>query len=1012
MRRRYVVVLLAAALVGGSATTASAAPAPAAGDLRAYDAELAPGEVRDLRSEGIDVLDVPGGGVELILTDRERERLRSAGIKLRPKDQAARTRSAVETAADGVYRPYSGPGGIEEEIRRTVAENPHLAKLVPIGETRQGKEILAVKLTLDARSVPDGSRPASLYSSTQHAREWITVETNRRLLHHMIDNYGTDREITRLLNRNEYWFVLVANPDGYDHTFTEGNRLWRKNLRDNDGDGKITVNDGVDLNRNFDYTWGYDNEGSSPNPTSQVYRGPAPGSEPETQALDGLFRRVDFSFLVNYHSAAQLLLYGVGWQVNTDSPDDLIAATLAGTDANPGVAGFDPDVSAELYTTNGETTNHAQARYGIISFTPEQTTCQAASRSDPNDEWRAEDCQSGFNFPDDEELIQEEFERNLPFALDIARSTADPANPESHLGNTAPEIVAKPIATSFGETQTVSAIAKRRPGPVLVRYRINDGRQRTTFAREWDGGERYGDGFDVHYAQVRADIPGAGPGDRVEVVFQSHGTRTEPFTYTVEQAATKPVLVIANEDYEGFDPEVPNPTPPASGPRHLDAYTTALEANDISYDVWDMTQRGAPDPLGVLAHYEAVVWYTGDNVVTQRQPAAAHIVTKVQQDTTLAVRDFLNEGGKLLHTGEYAGYFGPNGSLYFDNPEEPCAPESSSFRLCLYSNDFYQYYLGGFSRSPVDAPDEVTGTGPPLSGNLPIAGGDGADNQERPGEFRVTSDVLPEADFPQFGSSEAARYVPTGPEPEQPLNGAWYAGALHTDQSYQRLTRTVDLSSVGTASLGLNLSYDLESDYDFAMVEARIVGTDQWTTLADAEGRATSAVPAQCEQGFLLRLHPWLERYLTIKGDSCLPSGTSGSWNGFTGSSGWGPATFDLSGYAGHEVEIAVSYVTDPASGEVGVFLDDTSVTVDGQVVEESGFEDGLGPWTIAPPPEGSADTGAAWQRSQSLVQPRAAAVTTEDTVYLGFGLEAIATAEQRANVLGDSLRYLLEPAT
>ena len=56
----------------------------------------------------------------------------------------------------------------------------------------------------------------------------------------------------------------MANPDGYDFTFTEGNRLWRKNLRDNNGDGQITVGDGVDLNRNFAEKWGYDNEGSSP----------------------------------------------------------------------------------------------------------------------------------------------------------------------------------------------------------------------------------------------------------------------------------------------------------------------------------------------------------------------------------------------------------------------------------------------------------------------------------------------------------------------------------------------------------------------------------------------------------------------------------------------------------------------------------------------------------------------------------------------------------------------------
>jgi hypothetical protein len=81
----------------------------------------------------------------------------------------------------------------------------------------------------------------------------------------------------------------VANPDGYDHTFASPeNRLWRKNLRDNDGDGELEPYDGVDPNRNFPTRWGYDDEGSSPAPSGETFRGPAPASEPETRALDAL----------------------------------------------------------------------------------------------------------------------------------------------------------------------------------------------------------------------------------------------------------------------------------------------------------------------------------------------------------------------------------------------------------------------------------------------------------------------------------------------------------------------------------------------------------------------------------------------------------------------------------------------------------------------------------------------------------------------------------------------------
>ena len=102
-----------------------------------------------------------------------------------------------------------------------------------------------------------------LYVGAQHAREWITPEMVRRLAHHVIDGYGTDPALTELVDSTELWFVPVANPDGYDHSFTPGNRNWRKNLRDNNRDGRVNVGDGVDLNRNFPTKWFYDDEGAS-----------------------------------------------------------------------------------------------------------------------------------------------------------------------------------------------------------------------------------------------------------------------------------------------------------------------------------------------------------------------------------------------------------------------------------------------------------------------------------------------------------------------------------------------------------------------------------------------------------------------------------------------------------------------------------------------------------------------------------------------------------------------------
>ena len=129
--------------------------------------------------------------------------------------------------------------------------------------------------------------------------------------------------------------MISANPDGYQYTF-EHERLWRKNLRDNNGDGQITVGDGVDPNRNFAEHWGYDNEGSSPDPADETYRGPSAASEPETQAMQGLINRIEPKFQSNFHSFGEWLLYPQGWQVGTLDADYPIYVATGGTDAATG----------------------------------------------------------------------------------------------------------------------------------------------------------------------------------------------------------------------------------------------------------------------------------------------------------------------------------------------------------------------------------------------------------------------------------------------------------------------------------------------------------------------------------------------------------------------------------------------------------------------------------------------------------------------------------------------------
>jgi hypothetical protein len=853
----------------------------------------------------------------------------------------------------------------------------------------------------------------------------------RRLLHHVLGGYGKDQEITELLDTTELWFVPVANPDGYDFTFEEGQRLWRKNLRDNDGDGAITTEDGVDLNRNLATHWGYDNEGSSPQPSSETFRGPAPGSEPETQALDGLFARLTPQFLVNYHSAAELLLHGIGWQVATPAPDDVIYEAMLGDDAEPAVPGYDPDISAELYTTNGETDTHAQEAYGTLSVTPEMSTCETASAVDPNDSWDPADCGSVFEFPDDEKLVRQEVEKNFPLALAVAASAAHPDEPVSVVGREAEDFRIDSFSVSYGDPQTVAVWAKRALTDVTLHYRVDGGADTTSPVQEWAGGERYGAEINDYYAELRGEISGVATGNTVEVWFtgkRSDGSdvESETFSYTLEQDSGNSTLVIANEDYTGVNPDYP---PDVTAPKYLEDHLAALAANGVTADTWDVDAQGVPHDLGVLSHYDTVVWYLGDNRLTQdpedeltaigSNQVPDQSVAERQQFLTLAVRDFLNESGKLLLAGETTAYYGTLagtiGGIYYGldgAPEEDCVVTVDLFSDCLLlADDFTQYYLGAFGRTPLDETSGVAGLDPgPLTGVQAAFGGDAvADNPlDEAGAFRVTSDVLPADEFPQFASAPAAEYVdPVGPFIA--IEGDLAAGAAHADNSYMRLARTYDLSGVAAADaprFEAQFSYATEEGYDHVLVEAHVAGQDDWTTLPEIGGQSSNAVPTECEVGFLLDLHPWLEHYLT-RGNPCTPTGSTGDWNSFTGASdGWTPVAFDLSAYAGQQVELVISYVSDPFTGEVGLAVDDTRLVTNAGPRDEDGFEAGIGAWTLLGAPEGSPANVQDFEVSPGL-GGITASVTTEDTMLLGFGLEQLATDEERAAVVGAALDHL-----
>jgi hypothetical protein len=245
-----------------------------------------------------------------------------------------------------------------------------------IGTSVEGRPILA--LGVSDLSRPLGTRAEVLITSLHHAREPAGMQSVMYFLLRLLEGYGVDPVLSYLVNEREIWFVPIVNPDGYvynqmDWEDSGSFGFWRKNLRDNDSNSIIDVNDGVDLNRNYGYQWGYDDAGSSPDPASGTYRGPGPFSEPETQAMRDFCVAHNFRIANNYHAFWETCLYSWAHQ-DASTPDVDVFIRMADDMMSKTHYSYGHSDQV-LYLANGETNDwmygEQVAKPKVIAFSSE-----------------------------------------------------------------------------------------------------------------------------------------------------------------------------------------------------------------------------------------------------------------------------------------------------------------------------------------------------------------------------------------------------------------------------------------------------------------------------------------------------------------------------------------------------------------------------------------------------------------------------------------------------------------
>ncbi len=344
-------------------------------------------------SEGADIASYkPSSWLDLVLTEEQFSLLRSEFPGLRVTQTEAQLKTNLQPAKDiPGYRSYTQ---MLDELLQLQAQYPSLMQVSSLGESwgsiyaGQGipyyqtfdHELWAVKVSANVQLQED--EPAFYFLGEHHAREPLSTEACMGILIHLLENYGSEPVVTGILDTSEVWIVPLLNPDGHKIVLQQTDIWWRKNLRDNNGNQSFNHGnygsgwDGVDLNRNYSWFWGYTS--ATDDQDSATYHGPNPFSEPETQALRDFLLSKPFLAGISYHTYGEYVLYPYGYVDGVAAPDQMELAFLAEDIAtllpSQDYGTYAPGPSWGLYPVSGGLDDWMYGEKGAFAYTIEMAT--------------------------------------------------------------------------------------------------------------------------------------------------------------------------------------------------------------------------------------------------------------------------------------------------------------------------------------------------------------------------------------------------------------------------------------------------------------------------------------------------------------------------------------------------------------------------------------------------------------------------------------------------------------
>ena len=137
------------------------------------------------------------------------------------------------------FDKYHSADVINTWFRRWAEKYPDIVELYETGKSYEGRPILQAALT-NTKTGPASDKPGAYFEGGRHSGEVTASETVLWMAKYLIENYGKDPEVTKLLSTKVIYLRPLNNPDGhnlYMHTAQSNRSTTRPD--DNDGDGLL-----------------------------------------------------------------------------------------------------------------------------------------------------------------------------------------------------------------------------------------------------------------------------------------------------------------------------------------------------------------------------------------------------------------------------------------------------------------------------------------------------------------------------------------------------------------------------------------------------------------------------------------------------------------------------------------------------------------------------------------------------------------------------------------------------